>query len=282
MQPASCPSLVAEVDEDVILAGIIEGFCRLQRTLNAGVLQPVPCRAHGVTGTETCQISEQTLTRGQLWCRKECTLRGKLLWAQGSTHWAILATLASGLIRPDMKNSRQGGTLPAAVWPVVHGRKASSPRNPARCYQGQGQHVWRGADGGGRVPQGAHLLPSVQMLAKVTVHCRIDLGHRPSTWRCMLLRGGIGSVLYWSGNNEAWHVILLPGRSQSTDLHDKSKHAWRGADGGGRAPKGVHSLRGEGCVETEAGVPHGGLSHPGVAGPDVLVHLVSGHLHSQA
>ena len=53
MQPASCPSLVAEVDKDVILAGIIEGFCRLQRTLNAGVLQPVPCRAHGVTGIQT-------------------------------------------------------------------------------------------------------------------------------------------------------------------------------------------------------------------------------------
>ena len=38
-------SLVTEVDKDVILAGIVEGFCRLQRTLNAGVLQPIPCRA---------------------------------------------------------------------------------------------------------------------------------------------------------------------------------------------------------------------------------------------
>ena len=48
-QPLQGPLLIAEVDEDVILARIIEGFCRLQWTLHTGVLQPIPCKRQSHT-----------------------------------------------------------------------------------------------------------------------------------------------------------------------------------------------------------------------------------------
>ena len=60
----------------------------------------------------------------------------------------------------------------------------------------------------------------------------------------------------------------------------QGQRAWRGADGRGGPSEGVHSLRRKGRIEAEARVPHGRLGNPGVAGPDVLKHLVGGHLHN--